>query len=136
MKGRVSNRRRRKKKKKKARNALSVPEITASLEEPCSSLAILSASSISIIPKPCECREARGGINKAETGALSKQKAFCVFVSLGISHGLGKLISLDYEEKKELLTCGMSDCLPFKSKIQTYLNMHGNILSVCCNFCS
>lgn len=33
-------------------HAVGSPEITASLLDPCSSLAILSASSISIIPKP------------------------------------------------------------------------------------
>lgn len=36
------------------------PEITANLLEPCSSLAILSASSISIIPKPYRRRRVRG----------------------------------------------------------------------------
>jgi len=32
-----------------------IPEITANLPEPCSSLAILSASSINIIPNPYKC---------------------------------------------------------------------------------
>ena len=53
------------------------PEITASLLVPCSSLAILSASSISIIPKPCKM-----------TGIAQVFNTFCCFS--GISASLRK----------------------------------------------
>lgn len=57
--------------KKKGGDKAKIPEITAIFHDPCSSLAILSASSMSSMPNPCSRRNNKN-LSSVKTESISK----------------------------------------------------------------